>query len=102
MTATRSFLAQQVLLNSVQCTQFSTGVLGAKIHKTLRKHTSEKYMSVCLMAESVQQKKRLTAPKNLKTYIYFFGPHRGKPHHGYCSSSQLSYLATATAAETAM
>jgi hypothetical protein len=31
MTATRSFLAQQVVLNSVQCTKFSTGVLGAMI-----------------------------------------------------------------------
>jgi hypothetical protein len=28
-----------------------------KIHKKLRKHTSEKYMSVCLTSESVQQKK---------------------------------------------
>jgi hypothetical protein len=31
MTATRSFLAQQVVLNSVQCTQFSMGVLGANL-----------------------------------------------------------------------
>ena len=56
-----------MVLNSVRCTQFSTGVLGAKIHRTLRKHTSEKYMSVCLTSESVQQKKRWTAQKNIKT-----------------------------------
>jgi hypothetical protein len=31
MMATHSFLAQQVVLNSVQCTQFSMGVLGAII-----------------------------------------------------------------------
>jgi hypothetical protein len=73
-----------------------------KIHRKHRKHTSEKYMSVCLTSKSVQQKKRWTAQKNIKTYIYIFSPHRGEPQHGYCSSSRLSYLATATATATAM
>ncbi len=31
MTATCSFLDPQVVLNSVQCTQFSTGVSGANL-----------------------------------------------------------------------
>jgi hypothetical protein len=43
-----------------------------KIHKKLRKHTSEKYMSVCLTSESVQQKKTLDSSKKLKNLLIYF------------------------------
>ena len=37
-----------------------------KKHKKLKKHTYVYYMSVCLMSESCQQKKRWQAPGNIK------------------------------------
>jgi len=45
---------------------YQTKALCKKKHKKLKKHTYVYYMSVCLMSESCQQKKRWQAPGNIK------------------------------------